>query len=112
MSHSASSLRVKDTSQHFSNEETFMRYPYIAFGLVFLLFACEAPTSPRITPPFDPNVEEGGNPREVNPIEDPTACLKRRAPARRATAQSGFEAARIPCTTDPAKVRRHRGSGT
>jgi hypothetical protein len=104
MSHSVWSLRVKDTSQHFSSKETFMRYPYMALGLVFFLFACEAPTSPRIIPPLDPNVDEGGTPREVNPNEDPIACLKR-APAPSANAQSEFEATGIPCSTEPDEDR-------
>jgi hypothetical protein len=73
-----------------------MRYPYVALGLVFFLFACEAPTSPRITP----SVDEGGGSRETNPTEDPFDCLKRRAPAPSANAQSGFEATQIPCSTD------------
>jgi hypothetical protein len=86
-----------------------MRNPYVPLGLVFFLFACEAPTGPRI----NPNVDEArGSP--VNPTGNPAGCLKKRAPAPSATAQSGFGATRIPsCTTEPGEDRgAYRVSGT
>jgi hypothetical protein len=54
-----------------------MRYPYTALVLVFFLFACEAPTSPRIASP-NPSVDQGRDSPEPNPNQDPVECLKER----------------------------------